>query len=205
MTNALTPAQAKILTFIREFLAENRMPPTVREICSHFNFKSPHAGTSHLRRLEKKGFIELAPGIARGIRLKDPVEEGIPILGEAPAGIPVTEYSVMSGMLNISQLFQEKDLFAVKVKGDSMTGCGILDGDLAIIRPQPIVPDGSIALVYVDGEATIKRIHHTPTSIRLIPENPDYEPINITSAAQNFKIAGPVTGIVRDMQKRGQR
>jgi len=91
MSNRLTQAQTKVLAFIRDFVTERRIPPTVREICSHFNFKSPHAGTTHLRRLQRKGYLDITPGISRGIRLKDPVVQGIPILGEAPAGTPLTE------------------------------------------------------------------------------------------------------------------
>lgn len=200
MSNRLTPAQTKVLTFIRDFVADRRMPPTVREICAHFHFKSPHAGTVHLRQLRQKGYLEITPGISRGIRLKDPVEPGIPILGEAPAGTPVTEYSNPAGFLDANQLFSGKDLFAVKVHGDSMTGSGILNGDLVIIHFQPVVPDDTIALAYVDGEATIKRIHRTPTGYRLMPANPDYEPIEVSAATPDFRIAGPVIGVVRDMR-----
>ena len=82
-----------------------------------------------------------------------------------------------------------------------MIGSGILNGDLVIIRSQPVVPDGAIALAYVDGEATIKRIHRTPTGFRLLPENPAYKPIEISSITPTFRIAGPVIGVVRNMQQ----
>ncbi|NQU38936.1 MAG: repressor LexA [Lentisphaerae bacterium] len=200
MRNKLTQAQTNVLSFIRDFVTERHMPPTVREICSHFHFKSPHAGTTHLQRLQEKGYLDITPGIARGIRLKDPVEPGIPILGEAPAGTPVTEYSNPAGHLDTTQLFTGKDLFALKVRGDSMIGSGILDGDMVIIRSQPRVPDETIALAYVDGEATIKRIQHTRTGYRLMPANPAYEPIEISADTPDFRIAGPVIGVVRNMQ-----
>jgi len=198
----LTPAQRKVLTFISEFVTERHMPPTVREICSHFNFKSPHAGTAHLRRLQRKGYLDITPGIARGIRLKDPVRHGIPILGEAPAGTPLTEWPNACGLLDANQLFSGRDLFAIKVRGDSMIGSGILNGDLVIIRAQPIVPDETVALAYVDGEATIKLICRTPQGYRLMPANPDYAPIEISADTPDFRIAGPVIGVVRDMRPR---
>jgi len=198
--NELTPAQTRVLSFIRDFIEVNKMPPTVREICTHLHFKSPHAGTTHLRRLERKGYLELTTGISRGIRLTQPSEKGIPILGVAPAGIPLTEYANKQGTIDTAQMFQGPDLFAVRVKGDSMIGGGILNGDLVIIRSQPEVPDGAIALAYVDDEATIKRIHHTPTGLQLIPENPAYAPIDISDSTPSFRIAGRVIGVVRDMQ-----
>lgn len=203
MDENLTAAQAKVLAFIRDFASERRMPPTVREICAHFNFKSPHAGTVYLRRLQRKGYLDITPGISRGIRLKDPVEQGIPILGEAPAGTPLAEYPLPGGLLDTNQLFAGKDLFAIKVRGDSMIGSGILNGDLVIIRSQPLVPDETIALAYIDGEATIKRISRTPTGYRLVPANPDYEPIEVSADTPDFRIAGPVIGVVRDMRLGG--
>jgi repressor LexA len=201
VSDKLTHAQTKVLAFIRDFFAERHMPPTVREICSHFKFNSPHAGTVHLRALRKKGYLDITPGIARGIQLKHPVDQGIPILGEAPAGTPLTEFSNPCGVLDTNQLFGGKDLFAVKVHGDSMIGCGILNGDLAIIQSRPVVPDATIALVYVDGEATIKRVDRTRTGYRLMPANPDYDPIDITADTPDFRIAGPVIGVVRDMRR----
>ena len=201
MTNELTPAQAKVLRFIRDFVAENNIPPTVREICEHFHFKSPHAGTTHLRRLQRKGYLEITPGISRGIRLKVPDQRGIPILGEAPAGTPLTEYANRDGTLDLDHFFFGKDLFAVKVRGDSMTGSGILDGDMVVVRSQPVVSDGMIAVAYVDGEATIKRVYRTNSGYRLLPDNPKYEPIEISADTLDFRIGGQVIGVVRDMQR----
>ena len=198
MKTPLTKRQSEVLAFIASASAETGRPPTVREIADHFGFRSPRAVSDHLAVLERKGWIERDAGSARGIRVVDGVD-GIPIVGTVAAGHPILAPEHREGMLDLGNLFGIEDRFAVRVTGESMINCGIHDGDFVIVQRSDRVRDGQVALVYLEGEATVKRLVKTPDGYRLEPENDRYPSIEVTEGTPDFQVAGPVVGVVRRM------
>jgi len=196
MVKPLTDRQREILNFIRDHVAGEGAAPTVREIASRFGMASPRAATDHLAALERKGYIERAAHKSRGIRLTR-TQTGIPIVGTVAAGSPILALENFSGMLDLTDLSSQRDIFAVRVKGESMKNCGIMDGDFVIVRNQPDVENGTIAVAYLDGEATVKRIFRTGAGYALVPENDAFKPFLIDERVDDFRIAGPVIRVVR--------
>jgi repressor LexA len=197
MKQPLKKRQQEVLGFIRDCIRDGGTPPSSREVMAHFGFSSPRAVTDHLNTLERKGYITRPNRNARNIRLVDSVS-GIPILGTAPAGHPTEAVEDRVGTLDIDTLFGRQDeLFAVQAKGESMKEAGILDGDYVVVRKQPHVPSGAIAVAYLDGQATIKRFRKTIAGYRLEPANRTFRPIDITTEQSNFAIGGIVVGVVR--------
>jgi repressor LexA len=195
----LTEIQAKILEYIRSDILANGAPPTAREICREFGFKSPRAATNHLRALEQKGHLRHSPGRSRNLILSDS-PAGIPIVGRVAAGHPILAVEHREGILDVAADFGPlRDLFAVRVQGQSMRDAGILDGDYVVVRQSPVVENGRIGVAYLDGEATVKRIVHTKTGYRLQPENAEFQPIIVENPQTDFRFAGPVVGLVRRM------
>ena len=200
----LTDRQRAILDYIGAQLVECGRPPTVREIGKAFGIVSPRGVSDHLLALETKGYIRRAHLKSRGIELCDQ-PGGVPIVGDVAAGQPILAVENITGRLELGEAFGRGDLFAVRVHGDSMQGCGILDGDYVVVRREPVVTSGAIAVAYIDGEATVKRVYKIPGGYQLRPENPAYTPIVIkgpsraddASPTPSFEIAGPVVGVVR--------
>jgi repressor LexA len=197
MKQPLKKRQQEVLSYLRDCIRNGGTPPSAREMMSHFGFKSPRAVTDHLDTLERKGYINRPNRNARNIRLNDPIS-GIPILGTAPAGNPTEAVEDHIGTLDIDTLFgRTDDLFAVQAKGESMKDAGILNGDYVVVRKQPHVPSGAIAVAYLDGQATIKRFKKTVAGYRLEPANRTFRPIEVTNEKSNFNIGGLVVGVVR--------
>ncbi|RLI01136.1 repressor LexA, partial [Candidatus Bathyarchaeota archaeon] len=180
----LTRKQKEILEFIKKTMFKKGVSPTFREIMQFFGFKSIKTVQDHLKALEKKGYIKKDPNKSRSIvlddfskALKDTIR--VPILGQISAGKPILAEENIEGYINLDKFLikHAKDIFALKVKGDSMTGAGILDGDYVIVKKQPTVENGSIACILIDNEATVKRFYKKENYIELKPENPDYKPI----------------------------
>lgn len=202
----LTQRQAEILTFIRECLKKNGVPPTHNEIATQFGLKGTYGVRQHLRLMEKKGYLRLSQGKARGIRLTSAISSlydreiyEIPLIGRIAAGQPVLAEECVEDHLKISAgVFQGKDLFALRVQGDSMINAGIKAGDIAIINQQPKVLNGEIAAVLIDNEATLKRVMLEQNRVRLKAENDQFQDIIITSeTGRNFRIAGRLVGLIR--------
>lgn len=198
MTKPLTERQGQVLAYIEAEGRSTGRPPTVREIADHFGFRSPRAASDHLDALERKGWIQRDRGSARGIRIPD-ATSGIPVVGRVAAGHPILSPEHREGTLDFHNLFGIQDRFAVRVVGDSMTGCGIHDGDFVIVQRSSRVEDGQVALVYVEGEATVKRFRRTLTGYRLEPENPTFAPLEIDEGCPDFQVGGPVVGVVRKL------
>lgn len=192
----LTDRQRAILEFLGEHAREHGHPPSVREIAAHFGIASPKGVSDHLQALERKGHIRRKPGLARGLEL---VNEpgGIPIVGRVAAGSPITAVEHVEGTLDVGAVFGRGSFFAVRVVGESMRDAGIRDGDFVIVREQARVEEGTIAVAYVDGEATVKRVRKTETGYRLDPENSAFEPIMVDETTPDFRLAGPVAGVIR--------
>jgi len=201
----LTKRQKEILEFIKKTTFKKGVLPTFREIMQFFGFKSIKTVQDHLKALEKKGYIKKDPNKSRSIvlddfskALKDTIR--VPILGQISAGKPILAEENIEGYINLDKFLikHSKDIFALKVKGDSMTGAGILDGDYVIVKKQPTVENGSIACILIDNEATVKRFYKKENYIELKPENPDYKPIIKTrDTTTDILILGKVVGVFR--------
>lgn len=189
----LTPRQRKILQFIRHATRGGGEAPSYREIGARFGIASTNGVRDHLKALERKGHLRIA-GRRRGVVM----EEGtLPILGEVPAGPPSLAEEHVQERLSLPGEFGP-GVYGLRVRGDSMTGAGIHDGDVAVIRPTDEVRRGDIAVVVIDDEATIKRVAETGKRLVLKAENPAYKPITATDG-QRVRVAGKVVGIVRRM------
>ena len=192
----LTRKQKKVLDFIVEQIRFSGSPPTRREIVKHFGFSSPGSPRVHLNALARKGYIRLKKGISRGIELLTPVF-GIPILGRTSAGKPIEAIENIEDYLDLSKIFlKEENLFALKVKGDSMEGEGIKEGDLAIVKKQPLANNGDIVVALIEDEALIKKFYKDKNVVRLEAANPKYQPI----LTQKAEIIGKVVSILRNYE-----
>jgi repressor LexA len=196
----LTERQREVLAFIAGYLKEHSYPPTMREIADHYaiSVKGAH---DHITALKRKGHLKLVDKRPRTIKLmhsgiEDPsgVAE-IPILGTVAAGTPILAEENFDGniVLHRSMLKKNKKYFALKIRGDSMSGAGILDGDMAIIERQSAVHNGEIAVAVVDDAVTLKRFYQEAARVRLQPENPAYKPIY----SRDVKIYGRLFTIIR--------
>jgi len=204
----LTQRQRQVLQFILARQRRTGSVPTIREIAAHFGFSSPNAAAQHLKLIEKKGFIRLLKGRARGIVVPAAVGElargrrGIraPLVGAVAAGRPVTAVENIEGYITLDRdLFAGQDVFALRVRGDSMIGAGIHDGDIAVVRKQPEVERGEIAVVMLDDEATLKRFSRNGERIILRAENPGYPDIVVGPKDASVEVIGKVIGIMRKM------
>lgn len=194
----LTVRQVEVLDLIRTHIADTGYPPTRADIASELGFKSPNAAEEHLKALARKGAIEMIPGTSRGIRLPD--MEGLPIVGQVAAGNPILAEENIEDTCDVPpSLFSPRADFLLRVRGDSMIDAGILNGDLLAVHKTPEASDGQIVVARIDDEVTVKRLRRTKSkrNIRLIPENDDYEPIEIDLAAQNCTIEGVSVGVIR--------
>lgn len=197
----LTPRQNQILHMIQEFIADSGMPPTRAEIARELGFKSPNAAEEHLRALQRKGVIELIPGASRGIQLKDSLREqlGLPLVGRVAAGSPIlAEEHIETHYRLDPALFNPKPHYLLRVHGMSMKDAGILDGDLVAVHRTPEVRNRQIIVARVEDEVTVKRYKQNGSVVWLLPENEEFEPIEVDLTAQAMVIEGVVVGVIRD-------
>ncbi|WP_297526631.1 transcriptional repressor LexA [Thiohalobacter sp.] len=193
----LTPRQAEILEMIRESIAEYGSPPTRAEIAEAFGFRSPNAAEDHLRALARKGYIELLPGSSRGIRLLE--DMGIPVIGRVAAGSPILAEEHIEDYYEMSaDLFHPRADYFLRVRGESMRDAGILNGDLLAVHQTAEARNGQIVVARLDDEVTVKRFRRRGNRVQLLPENPDYEPIEVDLREQPLAIEGLAVGILRN-------
>lgn len=202
----LTARQQQILEFIEQRMQSDGLPPTRAEIVSHFGFASPNAAQCHLRALAARGAIELRPGCARGIvplrppQRSKPDEAGmrrLPVIGRVAAGSPLLAIENLDDTLDIDEhLFQPRPDYALKVRGDSMTGAGIQDGDLLLVHRTPEARTGQIVVARIDNEVTVKRFRTRNRKVFLEAENPEFQPIRV-SRQSDFAIEGVAVGVLR--------
>ena len=202
MTTELTPRQRSVLAFIVQFQQEHLMAPTVREIGAHFGLRSPAGVHRILTVLRDKGYLLAEQGKKRNWRFSREVSgRGLPLLGTIAAGDPLEAVENLEAVLAVSPDVFGEGCFAVRVRGDSMIEAHILDGDLAVIRPQARVDNGAIAAVMVQGlldEATLKIVHRTRSALRLEPANGAYEPLVFRGPQRGkVRILGRFVGILR--------
>ncbi len=197
----LTPRQKQILELIQDVIYETGMPPTRAEIARELGFKSPNAAEEHLRALQRKGVLDLVPGASRGIQLKDSLRDqiGLPLVGRVAAGNPILAEEHIETHYRIDpQLFNPKPHYLLRVQGMSMRDAGILDGDLVAVHRTPEVRSRQIIVARLDDEVTVKRYRQNGSVVSLLPENTDFEPIEVDLREQNLVIEGVVVGVIRD-------
>ncbi len=197
----LTPRQKQILELIQDFIYETGMPPTRAEIAKELGFKSANAAEEHLRALQRKGVLDLIPGTSRGIQLKDSLRDqmGLPLVGRVAAGNPILAEEHIETHYRIDpQLFNPKPHYLLRVQGMSMKNAGILDGDLVAVHRTPEVRSRQIIVARVDDEVTVKRYRQNGSIVSLLPENDDFEPIEVDLKEQSLVIEGVVVGVIRD-------
>lgn len=193
----LTAKQTRIYEFILSFTRENGYPPSVREIADAVGLKSPSTVHFHLKGLEEAGVITRDAGKTRAITAVRPMEappaapEGrIPVLGNVAAGAPILAQELVEEYIPYDA---PEGCFALRIRGESMIGAGILPGDLVIVRPQSVADNGEIVIALIGEEATCKRLSRKNGRVWLLPENEDYAPIDGTFA----RILGKVIGLER--------
>jgi len=197
----LTPRQKQILELIQDFIYETGMPPTRAEIAAELGFKSANAAEEHLRALQRKGVLDLIPGTSRGIQLKDSLRDqmGLPLVGRVAAGSPILAEEHIEAHYRIDpQLFSPKPHYLLRVQGMSMKDAGILDGDLVAVHRTPEVRSRQIIVARLDDEVTVKRYRQKGSIVSLLPENKDFEPIEVDLKEQTLVIEGVVVGVIRD-------
>ncbi len=206
MSLRLTKRQQQILDFIRQTQTEQGYPPTRAEIGMHFGFRSPNAAESHLKALERKGAIHLRGGVSRGIALAEDsaVEHkqtvSLPLVGRVAAGMPVLASENIEDHYTVDpQLFRPKPDYLLRVQGASMRDAGILDGDLLAVHRTPEALNQQIVVARIGDEVTVKRFQRHGARVLLLPENPDYEPIEIDLRDQSIDIEGLGVGVIRTM------
>ena len=181
-----------ILDYVNHFVQENGYAPSVREIGAAVGLRSTASVSYHLQALQDKGLL-MAPsgkGMKRAIVTTQRPGQ-IPIVGVVTAGVPILAYENQEGTMAWDG---EPGCFALRVRGDSMVGAGILSGDKVVVRPQPTANDGQIVVALLGEEATVKRLRRRSGQVWLMPENDNYEPIDGSEA----QIIGLVKAVVRE-------
>ena len=197
----LTPRQSEVLAFLREFIDETGMPPTRAEIAAKLGFRSANAAEEHLRALQRKGAIELMPGMSRGIQLKDVLKEqmGLPLVGKVAAGNPILAEEHIEDHIRIDpSMFNPEPHYLLRVEGMSMKDAGILDGDLVAVYRTPEVRNRQIIVARLEDEVTVKRYRQEGKIVWLLPENDDFSPIEVNLDEQHLVIEGVVVGLLRN-------
>ena len=197
----LTPRQSQILNMIQEFIADSGMPPTRAEIARELGFKSANAAEDHLRALQRKGVLDLVPGTSRGIQLKDSLRDqlGLPLVGRVAAGSPIlAEEHIETHYRMDPALFNPKPHYLLRVEGMSMKDAGILDGDLVAVHRTPEVRSRQIVVARIEDEVTVKRYRQEGSTVWLLPENEEFDPIQVDLKKQTMVIEGVVVGVIRD-------
>jgi repressor LexA len=207
MSKGLTAKQQAILAFLRAETARRGFPPTIREIGARFGLRSTGSVRDHLRALERKGHIGRRHHLSRGIVLaaaprppRPAPRPAIPLLGDIAAGPPQLAIESAQDSLPLDPaLFGGGELFALRVRGDSMRDAGILEGDLVLVRRDPSPRNGEIVVAMIGDEATVKRFFREKRQIVLRPENPHFKPITVTETSPELQILGRVVGVYRDI------
>ncbi len=201
----LSQKQEKVLSFIEAYQRDNAMPPTYKEIQTHFGFSSPTTVTDHVRALERKGYLRIEPGKSRnktrGLFSCRPASTHVPLVGTIAAGPPIEAIENIEKSFDLSSIGitnRDKQFFALTVKGDSMINAHIMDGDIVVVKKQSEVKPHEIAAVLWNNEATIKYVKKRKSTVYLVPANDTMSPITITSQeTQAFAILGKVVSSIR--------
>jgi repressor LexA len=215
----LTARQQQILDLVQSAIERTGAPPTRAEIANELGFKSANAAEDHLQALARKGVIELVGGTSRGIRLKSDTlralneargkqyslplpslsQLSLPLVGRVAAGSPIlAQEHVEQTYLLEATMFPRRPDYLLKVKGMSMRDAGIIDGDLLAVQKSREARNGQIVVARLGDEVTVKRFRRTRTTIELLPENPDFQPIIVPFGDVDFELEGIAVGLVRN-------
>ena len=191
----LTKSQQKVYDYITECAQQQRVP-SVREICAATGLKSTSTVHLHLKTLEERGLIEREKGINRCIKVSGMDRSAsIPVLGRVTAGVPILAVEEIETYIPISEsLRRGRELFALRVMGESMINAGILSGDIVIVHRTPVANNGDIVVAMIEDEATVKRFYKEDGHFRLQPENDAFEPI----IADEVVLLGTVVALYRN-------
>ena len=196
---APTKRQTEVLDFIKSFLFGHKYPPTIREIASHFGI-SVKGAYDHVKALEKKNLIACDNNRSRAIGIIEPPSDSseeqvqVPLLGHVAAGTPLFAEENNDGLLSLpASMVGKGRVFALRVEGDSMTGAGIMDGDVAVFAHQAQVENGQIVVAMVDEAVTLKRFYKEKNRVRLQAENPAYPPLYTA----DVRILGRLVALIR--------
>jgi repressor LexA len=200
----LTDRQRQVLDFISDSIRKRGYPPTLREIGSHFGIRSTNGVNDHLRALEKKGFLHREDLKSRALRpiFTDDDFVDVPVLGKVAAGQPMLAVQNYEDTVKIDRFFigQNREVFALRVKGDSMIEAGIFDGDYVFIRKQLQATSGEIVVAMIGDEATVKRYYPEGDTIRFQPANAAMSPIIVRKKDfRSVNLLGVVIGVYRKM------
>jgi repressor LexA len=201
MTDQLTDRQNKILDYIRYVTKIRNYPPSVREIGEAVGLSSSSTVHNHLNQLERRGLIRRDPSKSRTVQLvQDEAADkqrrnaiSVPVIGNVAAGAPILAEQNIEDHVLLSPDMAQDGFFLLRVRGDSMINAGILDGDMVLVRPQQEATNGTIVVALVDGDATVKRFERGNGHVKLVAENPAYEPI----VTNNVTLVGAVRGVIR--------
>ncbi len=201
MPASLSPKQAEIYQFILQYTREHGYPPSVREIGEAVGLKSPSTVHFHMKKLEAEGYILKADGKTRAITLPrqavaeelDSLENQVPVLGSVAAGSPILAEECIEEYLTFDTGGLSGEHFALRVRGESMLYAGILPDDLVVVHRQETFREGDIVVALFEDEATVKTLHREKGHVWLMPENPDYDPIDGEGAA----LLGRVVAVLR--------
>jgi len=202
----LTERQGEILKLIRELVEVDGYPPTRAEIAQRMGFKSVNAAEQHLRALEKKGKIEISEGASRGIRVLD-TKPGpragrlleLPVIGRVAAGSPMLAAEHVTERYQVDpNLFTPRADYLLRVRGMSMRDAGILEGDLLAVHKTQEARSGQVVVARIADDVTVKRLRRKGNTVQLLPENPDFEPIEVDARNEELAIEGIAVGVIRN-------
>lgn len=205
MAKELTKRQREILQFVLDYVQSEGFPPSIREIGKQFEIGSLRGVTVHLDALERKGYISRS-NTPRSIRVIHPKFQNqnnaimLPLLGSIAAGIPIEaqEYSEELIPVPMAMVRNIEKAFLLRVRGDSMSGEGIMPRDLVVVKPQKTANHGDLVAFLLGDEATVKRIHFDSNGVRLMASNPAYDPILVER--EDSGVIGKVIGLIRDYE-----
>jgi repressor LexA len=203
--DGLTDRQTEILKLIRELTESSGYPPTRAEIARSMGFRSVNAAEQHLRALERKGALEISSGASRGIRLRTRGTARLgrlmelPIVGRVAAGSPIlAEENVQSRVQVDPNLFTPRADYLLRVRGLSMRDAGILEGDLLAVHRTSDARSGQMVVARLGEEVTVKRFRRRGHLVQLLPENPDFETIEVDLRREPLAIEGIAVGVLRN-------
>jgi repressor LexA len=215
--DALTKRQQQILDFISTCIDDAGYPPTLREIGEHFGIKSTNGVNDHLKALEKKGYLRREDLKSRAMRPVTPISSArrakrsggmgeefidVPIVGRVAAGEPMLAVENVEDTVKVDRFFlgSNREVFALRVVGESMIEDGIHDGDYVFVKKTPTANRGDTVVAMIEGEATVKRYHPEGNQIRFQPANADFEPIIVRREEfRSVDLIGIVVGVYRRM------
>ena len=205
MYDDLSKKQIEILNYIKEQVEQVGYPPSLREICKGVNLKSTSTVHGHLNTLEEKSYIRKDPSKPRAIEVLDYENEydiakketvDVPIIGNVAAGSPMLAFEDIEDTYPVAKdIVENKDVFMLKIQGESMIEAGIFDGDLVLVEKSSIAENGEIVVALLDNEATVKKFYKEKDHIRLQPANSLMEPIY----TRDIKVLGRVKALYRIM------